>query len=119
MSQNTMTLKFNSGGGPIISGEGRLEVRGAKPEHCEPVRWSTTLSYKGTYHADIKAFTGTFEVDSTGFEEQWICTDDECICEQLEPYHVSDIDLWQASLTDGVVTGGAGAYRFELTVQDQ
>jgi hypothetical protein len=124
--RNTVTLRFNTGGGPV-SGEGYLETETLSwLEPCPEERFVyslTVTSYNGTYDPDSRKFSGTYE-----FEEQWFTFD----LSPREGWHCEPDELgnsgsakWEATLADGIVLGGgvgeggpADGHAFELTVQD-
>jgi hypothetical protein len=124
VAQNTVTLRFNTGGGPV-SGEGYLETETLSwLEPCpeETFVYSLTVtSYEGTYSPDSNEFSGTlyFEEELYWYDLVFGAGDWEC-----EAHHSSDSGSaeWRAALYDGRVDGSAAlngrSVAFLLEVQD-
>jgi len=120
--RNTMTLTFNTAGGPV-SGEGYTEVEApAVDEECKGKTniQSLAASYEGAYDPDLKKFGGVRHYDLEFLRHNSVF--DEAagvrVCE-IHDLSGSFSTAWIAWLEDGVVTGwDESGWTFELTVQD-
>ena len=121
--KNTMTLTFNTAGGPV-EGDGEKDTQTAADGFgsCGTGMIYATFDYKGTYDAETNAFNGTFTVAGEGYSMLEFCEsvggELVCVCESV-PWGDSFSGDWQATLEDGVVKGSQTVEvdTFELTVQ--
>jgi len=116
VTENTMTLTFNSGGGPV-SGDSRLHYEGsACPDTTD--WWDETAHFEGTYFADSGTFTGT--ATWTYANSLWYLEGEgnEKACVEKHTGDTVTVD-WNGTFDSGVVTGYLGTREFQLTVQGQ
>ena len=116
VEKNTMTLKFNTDGGPIISGEGHV-VLSCPYGGCGYLNRSWDYDFEGQYEPHSKTFSGTVHV-----YRKWPDTGTWDPCELRGWDEHERTEPWDATLEDGVVTGYWTDYRhhwFDLTVLGQ
>ena len=119
--KNTMTLTFNTAGGPV-EGDGEKDTQTPGEDGCGAGMIYATFDYKGTYDPETNAFNGTFTVAGEGYSMLEFCEsvggELVCVCESV-PWGDSFSGDWQATLEDGVVKGSQTVEvdTFELTVQ--
>ena len=121
ITENTMTLTFNSGGGPV-SGDSRLhyeQQQGSTALGCGMDSYDETVHYEGTNSLeDPRVFSGTATV--TYAYVLWY-VEGEGDVKTCGPKHSGGTTTpsWNATWEAGVVTGWWGARDFQLTVGGQ
>ena len=123
LSLNTVTLRFNTAGGPV-SGEGYVtsQIPPVSGVSCPPGTLRQTDIFEGTYSPDTGEFSGTWQNSAEGFYYVPIFKEDTTQdCEQRPYAQAPTSGSWHGTLQDGVVVGYRGAgesgNRFEVTVQ--
>jgi hypothetical protein len=117
VEKNTVTLTYNTGGGPgsVKQGRGQWVTSCVVWAECPPSADSQDISYQGAYSPDPNTFSGTWQMQNTGTYYTYEGGG------QCEPHQYSDSysGSWQATLQGGVVNGdhGPDGIPFELTVQ--
>jgi len=112
-TENTMTLVWNSTGGPITFGEGRRRTEWPAPCGTE---WSSfSRQYTGTYDPESRTFSGTYS--GTGTVHYWYL-DTQGKCAEDNRSGIPDSGPWGATWEDNVVRSTAGS-DFSLTVEGQ
>jgi hypothetical protein len=121
VTENTMTLTFNSGGG-LVTGDSRLhyeQQQGAISLGCGRDTYDETAHYEGTNSVeDPRVFSGT--TTHTYAYALWYVEGegDQKTCVQKHTGNTVTLH-WQAFWEGGVVTGWSGSRDFALTVGGQ
>jgi hypothetical protein len=117
IDQNTMTLVFNTAGGPgsVTQGNGSFATSCVVWEECPPSVDSEEITYEGAYDPDSKTFEGTWTLQ---FDSTYYMPDGEGHCEADEQSDTMS-GTWQATLSGGAIQGdhGPDGMPFTLAVQ--
>jgi hypothetical protein len=117
-TENTMTLVWDSRGGPSVSGESRYRHERASHNSCGTDWFSSVSHFTGTYYPESGTFEGTeaVEWESLTWHEDW-----QTGCYELPQSGSSSDSRWSATLEDGFVkctTSSESVWcTWELTVQ--
>ena len=121
---NTITLRFNTGGG-TVTGEGRLDWTTPGDEHCPGgTRYFSCKYDGGTYDPESKELSGTCSSQAGHQRYSAEYVDDNggghWECESVSHGPVTGSIEWEATWEDGAIEGSHGptSYQFELTIQE-
>ena len=121
---NTITLRFNTGGG-TVTGDGRLDWTTPASAQCPGgTRYFTCKYDGGTYDPESKKLSGACSSKAGHQRYSAVSVDDNggwhWECESVSHGPVGGSIEWEATWEDGTIEGSHGptSYQLKLTVQD-
>lgn len=129
VEENTMSLTFNTGGGPgSATGNGHWRDSCRDYQQCQPRAELVTWQLRGEYDPGSDGFTGTADMNTEGTQYQPHEGDPQAECDEITVSGGPTGIPWRATLQDGTLKGeillseATGdpnmVLEFELTVQE-